>query len=112
VEIVYERVAGIDVGKKIIAVAVRTPGERPGKRRQQLRKFDTYYQTLTEMVTWLIAEGVTHVTMEATGVYWRPVFHALCEAERAVEVLLVNARHVKTCPAERAMPLMRYGSRS
>jgi transposase len=71
VEIIYERVAGIDVGKKIIAVAVRTPGERPGKRRQQLRKFDTYYQTLTEMVTWLIAEGVTHVTMEATGVYWR-----------------------------------------
>ena len=79
-EIVYERVAGIDVGKKIIAVAVRTPGERPGKRRQQLRKFDTYYQTLTEMVAWLIAEGVTHVSMEATGVYWRPVFHALCEA--------------------------------
>ena len=72
-EIIYERVAGIDVGKKIIAVAVRTPGERPGKRRQQLRKFDTYYQTLTEMVAWLIAEGVTHVSMEATGVYWRPV---------------------------------------
>jgi hypothetical protein len=67
VEIIYERVAGIDVGKKIIAVAVRTPGERPGKRRQLLRKFDTYYQTLTEMVAWLIAEGVTHVSMEATG---------------------------------------------
>jgi transposase len=102
VEIIYERVAGIDVGKKIIAVAVRTPGERPGKRRQQLRKFDTYYQTLTEMVTWLIAEGVTHVTMEATGVYWRPVFHALCEAERAVEVLLVNARHVKNVPGRKS----------
>ena len=41
-EIVYERVAGIDVGKKIIAVAVRTPGERPGKRRQQLRKYSTF----------------------------------------------------------------------
>jgi transposase len=102
VEIIYERVAGIDVGKKIIAVAVRTPGERPGKRRQQLRKFDTYYQTLTEMVAWLIAEGVTHVTMEATGVYWRPVFHALCEAERAVEVLLVNARHVKNVPGRKS----------
>ena len=44
VEIVYERVAGIDVGKKIIAVAVRTPGERPGKRRQQLRKYNTFHQ--------------------------------------------------------------------
>jgi len=67
-EIVYERVAAIDVGKKIIAVAVRGPGERAGKRRQQLRKYNTYYPTLTEMVTWLVAEGVTHVSMEATGV--------------------------------------------
>ena len=83
VEIVYERVAGIDVGKKIIAVAVRTPGEHPGKRRQQVRKYNTFYQTLTEMVAWLVSEGVTHVTMEATGIYWRPVFHALCAAERA-----------------------------
>ena len=73
VEIVYERVAGIDVGKKILAVAVRTPGEHPGKRRQQVRKYNTFYQTLTEMVAWLVAEGVTHVTMEATGIYWKPI---------------------------------------
>jgi hypothetical protein len=46
VEIVCERVAAIDVGKKIVAVAVRTPGERPGKRRQQLRKYNTFHQTL------------------------------------------------------------------
>jgi hypothetical protein len=68
VEIVYERVAAIDVGKKVIAVAVRTPGDRRGQRRQQLRKFNTYYRTLVAMVAWLVAEGVTHVTMEATGV--------------------------------------------
>ena len=80
-EVVYERVAAIDVGKKIIAVAVRTPGEKAGKRRQQVRKYNTFHQTLTEMVSWLVSEGVTHVTMEATGVYWRPVFHALCAAE-------------------------------
>jgi transposase len=67
-EIVYERVAAIDVGKKIIAVAVRTPGERAGKRRQQVRKFNTFHQTFAEMVAWLTSEGVTHVTMEATGV--------------------------------------------
>lgn len=101
-EIIYERVAAIDVGKKIIAVAVRTPGERPGTRRQQVRKFNTYYRTLVEMVGWLVAEGVTHVSMEATGVYWRPVFHALCEAERPLEVLLVNARHVKTVPGRKS----------
>ena len=101
-EIVYERVAGIDVGKKIVAVAVRTPGEHPGKRRQQVRKYNTFYQTLTEMVAWLVAEGVTHVTMEATGIYWRPVFHALCAAEAPLEVLLVNARHVKNVPGRKS----------
>jgi hypothetical protein len=68
VEIVYERVAAIDVGKKVIAVAVRTPGERAGKRRQQVRKYNTFHQTLAEMVSWLSSQGVTHVTMEATGV--------------------------------------------
>jgi transposase len=102
VKIVYERVAAIDVGKKVIAVAVRTPGERADKRHQQVRKFNTYYRTLIEMVAWLVAEGVTHVTMEATGVYWRPVFHALCEAERPLEVLLVNARHVRNVPGRKS----------
>jgi transposase len=102
VEIVYERVAAIDVGKKIIAVAVRTPGERAGTRGQQVRKFNTYYQTLVEMVAWLVAEGVTHVSMEATGVYWRPVFHALCEAQGPFEVLLVNARHVRNVPGRKS----------
>jgi transposase len=112
VEIVYERVAGIDVGKKIVAVAVRTPGERPGKRRQQVRKYNTFYQTLTEMVAWLVAEGVTHVTMEATGIYWRPVFHALCAAEAPLEVLLVNARHVKNVPGRKSDLLTELPDRS
>lgn len=67
-EILYERVAAIDVGKKIVAVAVRTPGERAGKRRQEVRKFNTYYQTLIKMVAWLVSERITHVTIEATGV--------------------------------------------
>jgi transposase len=99
-EIVYPRVAGIDVGKKVVAVAVRTPGDRPGQRHQQLRKFKTFYPVLREMVGWLVAQGVTQVAMEATGVYWKPVFHALCEAEQ-LEVLLVNARHVKNVPGRK-----------
>ncbi|MGH4011470.1 MAG: IS110 family transposase [Pseudonocardiaceae bacterium] len=101
-EIVCERVAAIDVGKKIIAVAVRTPGQRAGTRRQQVRKYNTFHQTLGEMVAWLVSEGVTQVTMEATGIYWKPVFHALCEAEAPVEVLLVNARHVKNVPGRKS----------
>lgn len=102
-EIVYERVAAIDVGKKIIAVAVRTPGERPGRRHQHVRKFNTYYQTLAEMVAWLVSQGVTHVSIEATGIYWKPVFHALCAADRALEVLLVGrpARQEGPRPQER-----------
>lgn len=99
-EVVYPRVAAIDVGKKVIAVAVRTPGDKPGERRQQVRKYKTFYQVLGQMVAWLVESGVTHVAMEATGVYWRPVFHALCEAEQ-IEVLLVNARHVKNVPGRK-----------
>jgi transposase len=102
VEIVYERVAAIDVGKKVIAVAVRTPGERAGKRGQQVRKYTTFPQTLAGMVGWLSSQGVTHVTMEATGVYWKPIFYALCEAEGPLEVLLVNARHVKNVPGRKS----------
>jgi transposase len=102
VEIVYPRVAAVDVGKKIVAVAVRTPGEVPGQRRQQVRKYKTFYRVLAEMVAWLAAEQVTHVTMEATGVYWKPVFHALCDADHRFEVLLVNARHVKNVPGRKS----------
>lgn len=101
-EIVYERVAAIDVGKKVVAVAVRTPGEPGGPRRQQIRKYQTFYPVLTQMVAWLVSERVTHVTMEATGVYWKPVFHALCEAKHPFEVLLVNARHVKNVPGRKS----------
>ena len=99
-EIVYSRCAGIDVGKREVAVAVRTPGEAPGERREQVRKYKTFYQVLLQMVAWLVEQGVTHVAMESTGVYWKPVFHALCEAEE-IEVLLVNARHVKNVPGRK-----------
>jgi transposase len=52
------------------------------------------------MTAWLVAEQVTHVAMEATGVYWRPVFHALAEAGR-LEILLCNAYHVKNVPGRK-----------
>jgi hypothetical protein len=95
-EVMYERVAAIDVGKKEIAVAVRTPGEGPGAARvQKIRKFKTFYPVLAQMVAWLVENGVTHVAMESTGVYWRRVFHALCEGDAGFEILLVNAGHVR-----------------
>jgi transposase len=101
-EIIYERVAGIDVGKKEIAVTTRTPGKSPGTPRVEVtRKFKTFYPVLAVMAGWLAERGITHVVMESTGIYWRPVFHALCEAEIDVEVLLVNAAHVKNVPGRK-----------
>ena len=58
-EIIYSRIAGIDVGKREVAVAVRTPGDIPGQRRQLVRKYKTFYQMLREMVAWLVEQGVT-----------------------------------------------------
>jgi transposase len=100
VEIVYSRCAAIDVHKKQITVAVRTPGDKPGERRRQVRKYATFYRALQEMTAWLVAEGVTHVAMEATGVYWKPVFHALAEHD-GLEILLCNAHHVKNVPGRK-----------
>ena len=54
------------------------------------------------MVAWLVCERVTHVRMEATGIYWKPIFHALCQAERPLEVLLVNARNIKSAPGRKS----------
>jgi phosphopantetheine adenylyltransferase len=68
-EIMYERVAGIDVGKKEIAVTVRTPGTGRGAARVEVtRKFKTFYPVLVVMTAWLVEQQVTHVTMESTGV--------------------------------------------
>jgi len=81
VQIIYQRVAGIDVGKKEVAVTARTAATGLGAPRVGLtRKFKTFYPVLAVMAGWLAERGVTHVVMESTGVYWRPVFHALCEA--------------------------------
>jgi transposase len=65
-----------------------------------VRRFATFYAALREMTTWLVAEGVTHVAMESTGVYWMPVFHALAEPD-AVEIVLCNAHHVKNAPGRK-----------
>ena len=101
-EIIYERVAAIDVGKKEIAVTVRVPGRGLGAARAETtRKYKTFYPVLAHMVAWLVENRVTHVTMESTGVYWRPVFHALCETDWPMEILLVNAAHVKNVPGRK-----------
>lgn len=90
-EVLHEHVAGIDVHRKSLCVCVRHVG--PDRRvRQQVRTFGTMTRDLLALRDWFEAEAVTHMAMEATGVLWKPVYNLL---EGHVEVLLVNAHHVK-----------------
>ena len=93
-KVMYERVAGIDVHKKMIKVAVRSPGARPWTRKTEVLTFSTFYGVLRQMARDLRERGVTHVVMEASGIYTEPVYYALLE-EDFTEVLVVNPAHVK-----------------
>ena len=112
-EVVVERCAGIDVHKDMVAVCVRVPGPG-GERVVELAEFSTFTEDLLALRDWLVAHGVTRVGMEATGVYWKPIFWVL---EEAVECWLLNARHMRNVPgrktdmadAEWICRLMEYG---
>lgn len=99
--ILYERCAAIDVGKDVIAVAVRLPGDGPDGRQMVKRTFKTFYGVLAEAARWLTSLGVTHVAMEATGIYSMPVYHALIEHGDFGKVLVCNAGHVKNVPGRK-----------
>jgi transposase len=101
VQVLYERCAGIDVHKDQVTVAVRLPGRGPGGRETRVRKFAAFYGVLREMVRWLASQGVTHVAMEATGIYTMPVYHALLEPGCFDQVLVCNAAHVKNVPGRK-----------
>jgi transposase len=94
VKVMYEHVAGIDVHKKMVKVAVRSPGAKPWTRRTEVLTFGTFYGQLREMARELRGRGVTHVAMEASGVYTDPVYYALEELDFE-EVLAGSPAHVK-----------------
>jgi transposase len=100
-QVLYERCAAVDVGKDVIAVAVRLPGEGPDGRQMVKRTFKTFYGVLREAARWLSSLGVTHVAMEATGIYSMPVYHALLEHGDFAQVLVCNAGHVKNVPGRK-----------
>ena len=100
-QVLYERCAAVDVGKDVIAVAVRQPGDGPAGRVTHKRTFKTFYGVLREAARWLDSLGVTHVAMEATGIYSMPVYHALIEHGNFAQVLVCNAAHVKNVPGRK-----------
>jgi transposase len=100
-QVLYERCAAIDVGKDEIAVAVRLPGNGVDGRQTVKRTFKTFYGMLAQAVRWLAEQGVTHVAMEATGIYSMPVYHALVEHGRFDQVLVCNAGHARNVPGRK-----------
>lgn len=95
-DLLVERTAGLDVHKRSVTACVRTPGERDWN--YEVRTFRTFTKRLLELREWLISSGVTDVTMEATGVFWKPVWHVL---EGHFVLMLVNPRHIKRVPGRK-----------
>jgi transposase len=99
-DVVLERCAGVDIGKDEVVACVRTPGPNGKGRRKETRTVLSFTGELEAMADWFAAEGVTEVVMEATGSYWKPVWYVL--EERAFELKLVNAHHVKILPGRKS----------
>jgi transposase len=95
--IVYKRCCGLDVHKKVI-VACLLLLEPDGELRREIRKFGTMTADLLALLDWLQQAGCTHVAMESTGVYWKPIYNIL---EGHLEVVVVNAQHLKKVPGRK-----------
>jgi transposase len=112
-QVLYERCAGLDVHKKtVVACFIYTAAN--GQKQQELDTWGTTTPELRDLLAWLQDHGCTHVAMESTGEYWRPIWNML---EGQFELLLVNSRHVKAVPgrktdvkdAEWLADLLRHG---
>src|SRR3954453_18090219 len=112
-EITYTHAAGLDIHKKTIVACCFTPGPK-GTPQKEIRTFGTMTQDLLALAAWLTSKGITHVAMESTGEFWKPVYQIL---EASFTVLVVNAQHIKTVPgrktdvkdAEWIADLLRHG---
>jgi transposase len=97
VEVVYQRCCGLDIHKQTVVACLIVPsdGALPHK---EIRTFGAMTDDLLELADWLTQAGCTHVAMESTGVYWKPIYNLL---EASFELLLVNARHIKQVPGRK-----------
>jgi transposase len=91
-EILYPRCCGLDIHKKVVVACIITPKGR------ETRSFSTMTDDLLELKTWLLESKVTHVAMESTGIFWKPIFNLL---EDSLTLLLVNAQHIKALPGRK-----------
>jgi transposase len=96
-EVVYPRCCGLDLHKKLVVACLIVPGA-DGTPRKEVRTFGTMTEDLLALADWLAEAGCTHVAMESTGVYWKPVYNLL---EGQFALLLVNARHMKAVPGRK-----------
>jgi len=96
-EAILERVCGLDVHQATV-VACLLVGKAHEKPRKEVRTFPTFTQDLMKLRDWLQSQGCTHVAMESTGVYWKPVYTIL---EDAFEIIVGNARHIKNVPGRK-----------
>jgi len=87
------RGCGLDVHKDTVVATIKGTG-----LQEQTRTFCTFTQDLEEFSTWLKTHQVTHIAMESTGIYWRPVYYVL---ESSFQIMLVNARHIKNVPGHK-----------
>ena len=96
-QVVYARCCGLDVHKRMLAACVLLRGPS-GEAQQEIRRFGTMTRDLLGLVDWLHSQQVTHVAMESTGVYWKPIWNIL---EGQFALVLVNAQHIKAVPGRK-----------
>jgi transposase len=96
-EVLYARCAGLDIHKKTVRVCLLLRQEN-GKSDKEFRTYATTTQDLLNLLDWLLSQGCSHVAIEGTGVYWRPVYNLF---EGHIEVLVVNAQHIKAVPGRK-----------
>lgn len=112
-EVAHERCCGLDVHKRVVVACMLTPGKR-GHPDREVRSFSTVTRSLLELADWLEASGCTHVAMESTGSFWKPIYNLM---EGQFTLLVVNAQHMKAVPgrktdvkdAEWIADLLRHG---
>jgi transposase len=97
-DVIVDRVAGLDVHRDTAVATIRVPGKRRGSRHHETRTYPTTVRGLGELGDWLVAEHIELAGMEATGIYWKPVFAAL---EDRLACWLLNAHHMHNVPGRK-----------